>query len=75
MHDPANFPNPEKFDPERFLDPSTGLYRPHRAFVAFGVGKRECLGKSLAKLELFLFTSALVHKFKYVSLSKYFVTF
>lgn len=64
MHDPAHFSDPDRFDPTRFLDPETGRYRPHRAMVAFGVGRRECLGRSLAKMEQYLFTAALLHQFR-----------
>ncbi len=63
MHDPANFPDPSRFDPTRFLDPETGRYRAPRAYVAFGIGRRECLGKSLAKQELFLFATSLLQQF------------
>ncbi len=59
--DPKNFADPEKFSPERFLD-SNGMFVQHPAMVAFGVGKRECLGKSLAKQEAFLFTACLLHR-------------
>ena len=45
--DPKHFTQPDKFDPERFLD-HEGCYRPSPALVPFGVGKRECLGKQLA---------------------------
>ena len=59
--DPKIFPNPERFDPGRFLD-GEGKFYAHPGMVAFGIGKRECLGKSLAKQEMFLFTSCLLHQ-------------
>ena len=34
------------------------------------LGKRDCLGKSLAKMELFLFLSALLHQFDFHPTSK-----
>lgn len=64
MMDPVNFPNPKKFDPERFLD-DNGNFKPHKALIYFGIGKRECLGKSLAKMELFILTSCLLHQFTF----------
>ena len=38
----------ESFKPERFLDPKDGSFEPHPGVIPFGVGKRDCLGKSLA---------------------------
>ena len=64
LRDPQLFPDPSRFDPTRFLDPSTGGFVMPKGYVAFGVGKRECLGRSLAKIEQFLFTAALVHQFR-----------
>ncbi len=60
-YDSKHFPNPERFDPDRFLDKS-GRFVSNPAMIAFGIGKRECLGKTLAKQEIFLFTSCLVHQ-------------
>ena len=67
LNDPKYFPEPDKFKPERFIVYENGkmVYKPHPALVYFGIGKRECLGKSLAKLELFIFLSNLVHTFKF----------
>ena len=67
LNDPKYFPEPEKFKPERFLKEENGqlVYQAHPALITFGTGKRECLGKSLAKAEIFLFLSALVHTFNF----------
>lgn len=64
-HDPKNFDDPESFKPERFLDPKDGSFEPHPGVIPFGVGKRDCLGKSLAKAEIFLFSSCLLHQFSF----------
>jgi cytochrome P450 len=61
-YDPKYYPQPERFDPTRFLD-GQGMFIAHPTMVAFGVGKRECLGKSLAKQETFLITSYMLHEF------------
>ena len=63
MRDPKHFPDPEKFDPDRFL--KDGKFQGNPALVGFSMGKRECLGKLLAKQELFLFTSNLLHQFTF----------
>ena len=65
LQDTNNFNNPESFNPERFLCEKTGSFISHPALVVFGVGKRECLGKSLAKSELYLFLSGLLHQFTF----------
>jgi cytochrome P450 len=49
-HDPANFPNPEAFDPERFSKAREGDI-PKYAYVPFGGGPRICIGNSFAMME------------------------
>ncbi|KAJ8262230.1 hypothetical protein GJAV_G00164080 [Gymnothorax javanicus] len=61
-HDPRLWEEPEKFMPERFLDNEGQRISPPY-FMPFGAGPRVCLGESLAKLELFLFTSWLLQRF------------
>ena len=65
MKDPQNFDEPHEFKPERFINAKGEFSINTKAWLPFGSGKRECLGKSLAKEELFLFTSALVHQFEF----------
>lgn len=46
--DPANYPDPFEFRPERFLGTQPGTY----TWVPFGGGRRRCLGKVIAELEI-----------------------
>ncbi|PKK22398.1 cytochrome P450 1B1 [Columba livia] len=62
-HDPAKWSNPEDFDPTRFLDDNGFINKDLTSSVMiFSVGKRRCIGEELSKMQLFLFTSILVHQ-------------
>ena len=49
------------------MDQESGklVFKPHHALIPFGIGKRDCLERSLAKMELFLLLSALLHQFEF----------
>jgi cytochrome P450 len=47
---PRWFPDPARFDPERFSDEATRA-RPAYTYIPFGAGGRRCLGESFAELE------------------------
>ena len=52
--DPKVFPNPKEFNPGRFVD-ECGKIKRVEEFAPFSVGRRICMGESLAKNSLFLF--------------------
>ncbi|GFO00677.1 cytochrome p450 2u1 [Plakobranchus ocellatus] len=55
--------DPFNFRPERFLDDNCAIVQPDY-FVPFSMGKRVCIGEALAKMELFLYLSSLLQRFK-----------
>ncbi|XP_066296747.1 vitamin D(3) 25-hydroxylase-like [Branchiostoma lanceolatum] len=63
--DPAYWPDPDRFDPERFLDAEGKVINKPESFLPFGGGRRGCLGEQLARMELFLFFSTLLQSFTF----------
>ncbi|XP_072015541.1 cytochrome P450 2A10-like isoform X1 [Amphiura filiformis] len=64
MHSPELWGDPEEFRPERFLD-DEGNFREPDEVIPFGVGRRVCLGEALARQELFIFFTHLLHQFNF----------
>ena len=54
MMDPEVFESPEEFNPSRFIDENKCIKK-FEQFVPFGVGKRICMGETLARKEMFIF--------------------
>ncbi|KFB49806.1 AGAP012292-PA-like protein [Anopheles sinensis] len=49
--DPKYFPNPKKFDPERFSEENRHNINPG-AYLPFGIGPRNCIGSRFALMEV-----------------------
>ncbi|CAG9859947.1 unnamed protein product [Phyllotreta striolata] len=60
--DPIFFPNPEKFDPERFNEENRAHIVPG-SFMPFGSGPRNCIGSRFALLECKSVIVSLLSKF------------
>ena len=62
-HDEKYFKNPDVFDPSRFID-ENGKFVHNEKVIPFGLGKRYCLGQSLAEKEFFIFFAGLFQQFE-----------
>ncbi|PIK55984.1 putative steroid 17-alpha-hydroxylase/17,20 lyase [Apostichopus japonicus] len=63
-HNPKYWAEPDKFRPEHFLN-EAGELQMSRAFFPFSIGKRACLGASLAKMQLCLFLGGLLQRYTF----------
>ncbi|KAL6741995.1 hypothetical protein Aduo_015196 [Ancylostoma duodenale] len=63
MYDETIFPDPYKFDPTRHLA-SDGSFMKIDEVIPFSMGKRQCVGEGLARIELFLFLANLFNQFE-----------
>ena len=61
--DPRYFPDPLRFDPERFI-PQARAARPKLAYFPFGAGPRQCIGESFAWMEGVLALATIGQKWK-----------
>ncbi|XP_022099105.1 cytochrome P450 2U1-like isoform X2 [Acanthaster planci] len=65
FHDVKYWKDPEKFDPTRFLSSDSKTVKKPEAFIPFSLGRRVCMGETLAKMELFLFFVNLLQRFTF----------
>jgi cytochrome P450 len=60
--DPKVWPDPERFDPDRFA-PGRARNRPPHAYKPFGTGKRACIGRHFALHEAVLALALMLHRY------------
>ncbi|CAO1441584.1 unnamed protein product [Diamesa hyperborea] len=63
-HDPLYFPDPDKFDPERFNDENRGNIDAD-TYLPFGIGPRNCIGSRFALMEMKTIIYYLLLNFKF----------
>jgi cytochrome P450 len=57
------FPDPNRFDPERFSEEAKRTQTPY-SYFPFGAGGRRCLGESFAELEGLLILATIASRFR-----------
>jgi cytochrome P450 len=62
--DPRWFPEPEHFDPDRFL-PERVARLPPTSYFPFGTGPRMCIGSGMATLEIQAAVAAFLQRFRF----------
>ncbi|KAI0423053.1 cytochrome P450 [Xylaria grammica] len=61
--DESVFPNPEKFDPDRWLGEKGKELQPY--FITFSAGARGCIGRNISYLEQTVLLASVVHRYEF----------
>ena len=64
-HDPSLYPEPARFDPDRWL-PDRAARLPNGAFIPFGAGVRHCPGHSFARTEIAIVAATVAARWRLV---------
>jgi cytochrome P450 len=60
---PEFWPDPERFNPARFL-PEQVKERPRHAYLPFGFGPRQCIGRDLAMMIIRLVLAMIIQNYE-----------
>nr|ANS06316.1 cytochrome P450 [Agasicles hygrophila] len=67
--DPNVYPDPERFDPERFNEENKSCIDPYK-YLPFGLGPRNCIGNRFALMEMKVISFYMLLNFEIVPISK-----
>jgi cytochrome P450 len=68
--DPRVWPDPDRFDPDRFA-PGHAKDRPAHAYRPFGTGQRACIGRQFALHEAVLALGLVLHRYEFTTVDGY----
>lgn len=63
--DAKYYEEPDKFDPERFMDGDANKFNDQSVYMPFGDGPRNCIGLRLAQLQVKLGLLAMLKQFRF----------
>ncbi|CEL05049.1 hypothetical protein ASPCAL06171 [Aspergillus calidoustus] len=63
-HDSTVFPDPEQFQPHRWMDP-VARKKMEPYFIPFSTGGRGCIGRNISYLEQTIMLASLVHRYEF----------
>ena len=64
-HDPRYYPDPERFDPDRWL-PERAAALPKGAYIPFGAGARQCIGNLFARNEIAIVVATIMKHWRLI---------
>ena len=71
QHQGSAFDEPNKFNPHRFLDPKVlEKARKDKKLVPFSAGKRDCIGKRFAMMEMKIVLMILLRNYRFELISE-----
>lgn len=62
---PEDFPNPEDFDPDRYIDPNQADIVNRWTWIPFGAGRHRCVGAAFALMQLKAIFSILLRDWEF----------
>lgn len=68
QHDPAAYPDPQRFDPDRWA-PERVSAAARENYMAFGAGTRQCIGESFAWVELVIILAVIASRWRLTAAS------